>query len=30
VQEGRVHPGDKILLIGGAAGFAVGVVPLVW
>jgi 3-oxoacyl-[acyl-carrier-protein] synthase-3 len=30
VGEGRLHEGDKILLIGGAAGFSAGVVPIVW
>lgn len=29
-SEGRIKPGAKILLVGGAAGFSVGVVPLVW
>ncbi len=29
-DEGRLKPGAKILLVGAAAGFSVGVVPLVW
>ncbi len=29
-SEGRLKPGSKVLLVGGAAGFSVGVVPLVW
>ncbi len=29
-SEGRLQPGVKVLLVGGAAGFSVGVVPLVW
>ncbi|SCL15029.1 3-oxoacyl-[acyl-carrier-protein] synthase-3 [Micromonospora nigra] len=29
VTEGRAGPGDKILLVGGAAGFGVSVIPLV-
>jgi 3-oxoacyl-[acyl-carrier-protein] synthase-3 len=29
-EEGRIVRGDKILLIGGAAGFSGGVVPVVW
>ncbi len=28
--EGRLKPGVKVLLVGAAAGFSVGVVPLVW
>ncbi|MFI7587622.1 3-oxoacyl-ACP synthase III family protein [Spongisporangium articulatum] len=30
VEEGRVAKGDKIALVGGAAGFSAGVVPIVW
>jgi 3-oxoacyl-[acyl-carrier-protein] synthase-3 len=30
VEEGRLEPGDKVLLIGAAAGFSAGVVPLIW
>jgi 3-oxoacyl-[acyl-carrier-protein] synthase-3 len=29
-DEGKLTPGTKILLIGGAAGFSVGVIPVVW
>ncbi len=29
-SEDRLFPGAKVLLVGGAAGFSVGVVPLVW
>lgn len=29
-DRGVLEPGDKVLLIGGAAGFSAGVVPLVW
>ncbi len=29
-EEGRLQPYAKVLLVGGAAGFSVGVVPLVW
>jgi 3-oxoacyl-(acyl-carrier-protein) synthase III len=29
LEEGRAHPGDKVLLVGGAAGFSAGVIPLV-
>ncbi len=29
-DEGRLTPGTKILLVGGAAGFSVGVMSLVW
>ena len=28
--EGRLKPYTKVLLVGGAAGFSVGVVPIVW
>jgi len=28
-SEGRITPGDKLLLVGGAAGFSAGVVPVV-
>lgn len=30
VAEGRVKRGDKILLIGGAAGFGLSIIPLIW
>ncbi len=30
LAEGRIKRGDKILLVGGAAGFSAGVVPVVW
>jgi len=30
VDEGRLIPGSKVLLVGGAAGFSVGVITLVW
>ena len=30
VVEGRVRPGNRILLVGGAAGFSAGVVALEW
>lgn len=30
VAEGQVKKGDRILLVGGAAGFSAGVVPLEW
>jgi 3-oxoacyl-(acyl-carrier-protein) synthase III len=29
-EEGRLELGDKVLLIGAAAGFSAGVMPLVW
>ncbi|MHC5110774.1 MAG: 3-oxoacyl-ACP synthase III family protein, partial [Planctomycetota bacterium] len=29
-DAGKLKPGAKILLIGGAAGFSVGVIPVVW
>ena len=29
-EEGRLKRGTKVLLIGGAAGFSVGVIPLIW
>lgn len=29
-DEGKLTPGTKVLLVGGAAGFSVGVVPVVW
>lgn len=29
-EQGRIQPGDKVLLVGGAAGFSAGVVPLIW
>ena len=29
-DEGKLKPGKKILLVGGAAGFSVGVLPVVW
>jgi 3-oxoacyl-[acyl-carrier-protein] synthase-3 len=30
VAEGKVKRGDKILLVGGAAGFGLAIIPLVW
>lgn len=30
LESGRMKPGSKILLVGGAAGFSVGVLALVW
>lgn len=30
LDEGRLKPGAKVILVGAAAGFSVGVVPLVW
>ena len=29
-DEGRLKPGAKVLLVGAAAGFSVGVVPVIW
>ncbi len=29
-DEGRLEPGTKILLVGAAAGFSVGAIPVVW
>lgn len=29
-DQGKLTPGTKVLLVGGAAGFSVGVIPLVW
>lgn len=29
-DEGRIKRGTKILLVGGAAGFSAGVIPLIW
>lgn len=29
-DQGKLTPGAKILLIGGAAGFSVGVIPVIW
>ena len=29
IEENRVRRGDRILLVGGAAGFSAGVVPIV-
>lgn len=29
-DQGKLTPGAKILLVGGAAGFSVGVIPVVW
>jgi len=29
IEDGRVGPGDKVLLVGGAAGFSAAVIPLV-
>jgi 3-oxoacyl-(acyl-carrier-protein) synthase III len=28
--QGRLRPGDHVLLVGGAAGFSAGVIPIVW
>ena len=28
-KNGRIKPGDKVLLVGGAAGFSVGVISLI-
>jgi 3-oxoacyl-(acyl-carrier-protein) synthase III len=30
VEAGRLRRGDKVMLVGGAAGFSAGVVPLIW
>ena len=30
VQEERIHRSDRVLLVGGAAGFSAGAMPLVW
>jgi 3-oxoacyl-[acyl-carrier-protein] synthase-3 len=30
VAEGRLSPGDKVVLVAGAAGFSAGVLPVVW
>jgi 3-oxoacyl-(acyl-carrier-protein) synthase III len=30
VERGRIHPGDRVLVVGVSAGFSVAVVPLVW
>jgi 3-oxoacyl-[acyl-carrier-protein] synthase-3 len=30
LAEGRIPRGDKLLLVGGAAGFSAGVVPIIW
>ena len=30
VEEGRLAPGDKVVLVAGAAGFSAGVLPVVW
>jgi 3-oxoacyl-[acyl-carrier-protein] synthase-3 len=30
VEEQRIRRGDKVLLVGGAAGFSAGVIPLIW
>ncbi|MFL5592421.1 MAG: 3-oxoacyl-ACP synthase III family protein [Ktedonobacteraceae bacterium] len=30
VEEGRIGRGDKLLLVGGAAGFSAAVIPIVW
>ena len=30
VESGMLQPGGKALLVGGAAGFSVGVIPVVW
>lgn len=29
-EEGRIKRGSKLLLVGGAAGFSVGVIPIIW
>ena len=29
-DDGRIEQGTRILLVGGAAGFSVGVIPLIW
>lgn len=29
-EQGKLSPGSKVLLVGGAAGFSVGVIPFVW
>jgi 3-oxoacyl-[acyl-carrier-protein] synthase-3 len=29
IEEGRARPGDKVLLVGGAAGFSAAVIPLI-
>jgi acyl-CoA:acyl-CoA alkyltransferase len=29
-SEGRIKHGDRVLLVGGAAGFSAGVVPVIW
>ena len=29
-ENGRLTPGAKVLLVGAAAGFSVGVIPVVW
>jgi 3-oxoacyl-[acyl-carrier-protein] synthase-3 len=29
-SEGRLTRGDKVLLVGGAAGWSAGVIPIVW
>lgn len=29
-EQGRVKRGSKILMVGGAAGFSVGVIPIIW
>lgn len=30
VEQGRLMPGAKVLLVGGAAGFTAGVIPVIW
>jgi 3-oxoacyl-[acyl-carrier-protein] synthase-3 len=30
VGQGRIRRGDKVLLVGGAAGFSAGVIPVIW
>ncbi|HYL52400.1 MAG TPA: 3-oxoacyl-[acyl-carrier-protein] synthase III C-terminal domain-containing protein, partial [Acidimicrobiia bacterium] len=30
VQEGRIRPSDRVLLVGGAAGFSAAAMPLIW
>jgi 3-oxoacyl-[acyl-carrier-protein] synthase-3 len=29
-EEGRLRSGTKVMLVGAAAGFSVGVIPLIW
>ncbi len=30
LEEGRLNPGTKVLIVGGAAGFSVGVITMIW